>query len=146
MDLTINFESKSLNIRTTVILKTAKGYVFQKHPKGFLFGIGGRVKLGENSLDAVKREVEEEIGVKLNNPEFVAVIENFFETIRDDEKKLVHEICFVYAVELNFDLDLPPDFIAVKAEEMINFEIKPITIRELIEKKVTGPSIINRDF
>lgn len=45
---------------------------------GFLCCPGGHVELGEDSISEVKRETEEEIGVKCENVKLIALIENFF--------------------------------------------------------------------
>lgn len=58
--------------------------------------IGGGVEFGENSLDALKREVQEELDVELINYRLVNVLENIFSYNGNDG----HEICFIY--EANF--------------------------------------------
>ena len=58
--------------------------------------IGGRVHLGENTIDAVKREIKEEIGVEVKKQKLMVIAENFFEW----QGKKVHEMLFIYQVEL----------------------------------------------
>ena len=57
--------------------------------------IGGRIGIGENSEDALKREIQEEIGKEIEISGNIATIENFFE-IND---KKYHEIMFVHKAE-----------------------------------------------
>lgn len=52
-----------------------------KFPLMWEFG-GGSVKIGENTLDAVVREMKEELGIKLNKEEAI-----FLKTIRNDKYK-----------------------------------------------------------
>jgi ADP-ribose pyrophosphatase YjhB (NUDIX family) len=58
--------------------------------------IGGGVELGERSLDAVVREVAEELRATLLEPRLLGVLESIF--TYDDEPG--HEIVFVYAGRL----------------------------------------------
>ena len=37
MDLTIQLDQITHNIRVAVIMKTDKGYIFEKNPEGYLF-------------------------------------------------------------------------------------------------------------
>ena len=53
--------------------------------------IGGRVEIGENSADTVKREIKEELG----KDGYVSTIENFFEM----KGSKYHEIMFVHKIE-----------------------------------------------
>ena len=73
MDLTIPFENTILNIRVAIILQTSNGYVLGRgENKNYYHFVGRRVKLGENSLQAAKREILEEAGVEIKNFEFVS--------------------------------------------------------------------------
>jgi len=57
--------------------------------------IGGGIDFGENSLNALKREIKEELDVELVNYKLVKVLENIF--IYDGNNG--HEICFVYEAD-----------------------------------------------
>jgi ADP-ribose pyrophosphatase YjhB (NUDIX family) len=57
--------------------------------------IGGGIDFGENSLEALKREVKEELDVELINFKLVKVLENIF--TYDGNKG--HEISFVYEAD-----------------------------------------------
>ena len=69
-----------------------------EHTDGVDFAnlIGGRVQLGENTIDAIKREMKEEIGVDVKKQKLILIAENFFQW----QGKKVHEMLFVYQVEL----------------------------------------------
>ena len=54
--------------------------------------LGGGIEFGERSDDAVKRELQEEIGAELDELRLLTVLENLFEF----EGKAWHEIVFVY--------------------------------------------------
>jgi ADP-ribose pyrophosphatase YjhB (NUDIX family) len=54
--------------------------------------LGGGIEFGERSGDAVRRELQEEIGAELDELRLLTVLENLFEF----EGKAWHEIVFVY--------------------------------------------------
>lgn len=65
--------------------------------------VGGSVELGERSIDAVVREVGEELGTTLREPRLLGVLENVFVF----EGEPGHEVVFLYAGELA-DPDVVP--------------------------------------
>ncbi|QLQ16795.1 MAG: NUDIX domain-containing protein [Micropruina sp.] len=58
--------------------------------------LGGHVEFGEYSRDAVVREIEEELGVHLADPELLGLVENVF----DYDNKPGHEVIFVYVADV----------------------------------------------
>jgi len=67
-----------------------------KDPQDFHRLVGGSVELGELALDAVVREIGEELGTTLREPRLLGVLESLF--VYEGEPG--HEIIFVYAGEL----------------------------------------------
>ena len=74
-----------------------------KDPRQFHRLVGGSVELGERSVDAVVREVGEELGTTLREPRLLGVLENVFVY----EGAPGHEVVFLYAGELA-DPDVVP--------------------------------------
>ena len=128
MDLTIQLEGIKLNIRVAVIMKTDKGYIFEKSPKGYLFTVGGRVKLGESSFEAAQREVREELGFEMKEVKLAAIIENFF----GPAHARVHEICFVYKHEQTVTVVLTNEFVEVSEEALTVEDVRPDIMKEII--------------
>ena len=54
--------------------------------------IGGGIEFGETSLEALAREIKEELGLELKDYKLLDVNENIF--VYNGEK--AHEICFIY--------------------------------------------------
>ena len=110
MDLTIDVEGYKLNIRVAGIIIHNNMILLHKNMnKEYYTIIGGRVKIGEDSKKALKRELEEELGKEVCVGEFWGVIENFF--IKDNIK--YHEIIFIYRAEFKN-----------KTDRLLNYTIK----------------------
>ena len=75
-----------------------------ENPEGFHRLIGGGVEHGETALEAVRREVREELGATLLDAELLGVLENIFEL--DGEPG--HEVVFVHTGRLDPVDTVPP--------------------------------------
>jgi len=129
MNLSVIIEKSVLNIRVAVILKNSSGYLFEKSKKGYIYLVGGRIKLGESSQEAALREVMEELNTKVDKIKLRSVIENFFSTENGD----VHELCFVYEAENEFAGDLPKGFISVSKDDLESHDIRPSAISDILK-------------
>jgi len=90
-DLTIEFAGGKLNVRVAVWIEKDNQLLVSTFPDGTISLPGGRIAFGENSLTAIKREMLEETGASLLNPELFSIIENFFEI-----EVPYHEYLFIY--------------------------------------------------
>jgi len=132
MDLKIQLKDTILNIRDGVLLKTDKGFIFEKHPnEDFYCVIGGRIQENESSENAAKREVMEEIGIEIKNIRLKAILESFF--LMDEQK--CHEIGFYYKCILNGNIKLPDNFYTLSKEKIKTVKILPKIISQIIDFK-----------
>lgn len=132
MDCTFSFNNATFNYRVgALIVNDNKVLITKNLNSDYYFFPGGRVKLKENSLDAVKRELFEELNVEINFIKPLLFNENFFEL----EKKSYHEIAVFYSVKL-FDTDK----ILAKGEEFI---LKDIDNTEYLYKWVSLDNVQN---
>lgn len=96
MDLTLDVGEYKLNIRAAgVIIHNNKILAHKNTNSDHYALIGGRVEIGENSEDTVKREIMEETGKEVETIGYISTIENFFEM----QGKKYHEIMFIHKVE-----------------------------------------------
>lgn len=130
MDLSIHLEDTTLYIRVAALIKTKNGFLFEKSNKGYIYAVGGKVKLNETSEEALQREVVEELGMRFERFALCSVIENFF--TKGTEK--VHEICFVYDVQDLFEDPLPEGFIEVALDDLDKHDIRPSVITPLLKE------------
>ncbi|PFJ18695.1 DNA mismatch repair protein MutT [Bacillus cereus] len=97
MDLTFKVEETCFNYRVGAICKQGnKILILQDDGEDFWYVPGGRVKMLENSEEALKRELAEELGVPIEVKRLIWSVENFFTF---SERKF-HEISFYYEVEV----------------------------------------------
>ena len=102
MDLTVDVGEYKLNLRVAAIIEHDNRILFHKNPKKEHYGIiGGRVKIGEDTISAIKREIYEELGKKIIVKNLYSVCENFF--IVNNIK--YHEILFIYKAEFENESD-----------------------------------------
>ncbi len=104
---------------------------------GYSFLPGGKVKHGESLLNALDREIKEELHVSIHSARLIYLIENFFE----QNNKSIHELGFYYLVHCD---DLFPDQIAnqvnpdddelifefVTLNRLSSFDLRPVLIRD----------------
>ena len=102
MDITIDIEDYKLNVRAAgIIIHNNKVLLHRNINENHYALIGGRVEIGENSADTVKREIKEELGKDVEITGYVGTIENFFEM----KGRKYHEIMFVHKIEFTNEED-----------------------------------------
>lgn len=102
MDITIDVEDYKLNVRAGVVIMHNNKILLHRNKNSDHYAmIGGRVEIGENSEQTIKREVKEELGKEIKITGYVSTIENFFEM----KGSKYHEIMFIYKAEFENDED-----------------------------------------
>lgn len=95
---------------------------------------GGHIEFGESAEAAMKREVEEELGVALKNHSFIGAVENVF----SDEGGPHHEINLVFRAELENNrvsaLEDHLEFAWIDTGELGNKKIYPTSLKEALIK------------
>ncbi|EJP99533.1 NUDIX hydrolase [Bacillus cereus] len=142
MDLTFKVQETCFNYRVGAICKhDNKILILQDEGEEYWYVPGGRVKMLENSEDALKRELAEEVGVPIKVKRLIWSVENFFTL---SERKF-HEISFYYEVELQ---ELPANganqyilkeegrtylFKWVPVEELDAYNLQPAFIKDKVK-------------
>lgn len=60
----------------------------------FFRPLGGGIEFGERGVEALRREMLEELGIEVDEPRYVGTLENIFVY----EGRPGHELCLIYAV------------------------------------------------
>ncbi len=137
MDLTIPLEKITLNIRVAILIKNEGGFVLEKSKGGYYFPVGGRVKAGETSEEAARREIFEELGISVGGLRLTGIVELFF----GGEDNRVQEICFVYSVSDVNDLKLAEEFGVYTLSQIESLDFRPQIIKEIL--KSTNDDILH---
>ena len=151
MDLTLQSGDGMLNIRVGAIIKSNNHYYFHYDKKRNYYAlIGGRVKYFESSDSAIKREINEELGIECNEVQFVTTIQNFFEY----QNTSIHEILFMYKLDLDEHIKTIPnnhnqnniDYVYVNLTDIPELDIRPEKAKEIILKQIDiQPLFIDRN-
>ena len=155
MDLTLDVEDYKLNIRAgAVIIHNKKILTHKNINKDYYCLPGGRVEIGENSVDTVKRELQEELNKDIEIMGYVATIENFFEL----EEKKYHEIYFLHKIEFTNEEDkkIESTMHNMEGKEYLIYEwldldkideynIMPSCLKDIIKGKDFLKQVINID-
>jgi len=110
-NLTFDEGENRVNVRAAGIIRR-EGHVLvvRENDDQDVFLPGGRVQRGESSLDAIHREMKEELNADIQAPKLKYVIENFF--WRHDKK--FHEYGFYYEVS-------PPEHVPFQTEGICQY-------------------------
>ena len=156
MDLTIDIEDYKLNVRAAgLIIHNGKILAHRNINSDHYALIGGRVEIGENSVDTVRREIKEELGKDVEITGYVATIENFF----DVEGSKYHEILFVHKVEFIDENDKKIEYTMkniegknylryewLDLEKIDEYPILPKIIKEVLKENKFPTHKINNDL
>lgn len=155
MDLTIDIEDYILNIRAACVIKhNNKVLLHKSDDKNHYCLIGGRVELGEDSENTIRREIKEELGKEIEIRGYISTIENFFEF----EGSKYHEYMFVYDAEFRDNKDKLLEetlrniegnnylkYYWIDLKEIENIDIKPKVIKDILKERKYPVHKINID-
>ena len=100
-DIAIMINNIKLNIRVGVIFKYDDKVLVEVPKKHFHNSVipGGRMKIGEYSIDAIKREINEEMGINLKDDKLTLV--KTHEEMFNFDNTDYHEIFFIYKYDVD---------------------------------------------
>lgn len=101
-----------INIRVgAIILKDGRLLMVGTDYSDYLYSVGGHLEFGETSAQAVRREVEEETGVRLEIDRLGFIHESYYRG--ESPKKRGRD---VYEISFYYYMVVPPDFEPVRRE------------------------------
>ena len=143
MDLKIKTDTQEFHGRTCGIIKQEDYFLIMRVNKTQYYHIpGGHIEIGEDSKEAVIREIKEEIGCSVKEAKLFAIQENFWKR----KGKQCHGIEFYYVIEPEPKLSIKDyeriendkgedkllEFKWVKSEELLNVDLRPENIKKLL--------------
>ena len=116
MDINFKEEGYTFNFRVAALIRNGNKILVEQNKQVDYYGLpGGRCKLGEDSISAIKREMIEETKEEMEYVRSVGILENFF--ISRYTNSPYHEILIIY--ELKF-----LNASAYQQDGILNFEEK----------------------
>ncbi len=132
-DVSVLIDNYKFNFRVCCLIENKNRYLLEKSTEcDFLNLPGGRVHAGESTLDAMKRELKEELHLENVEPKLLKVTEQFFAF----DNKNYHEVDYVFYVKLKNDNPI------CKMEEIKNFDNENETMIWLNKKSLKNYKIL----
>ncbi|MBF0778308.1 NUDIX domain-containing protein [Streptococcus cuniculi] len=121
---------------TALILKNQKLFLSYREDTKKYYTIGGAVKVGESTEDAVVREVKEELGIAVAVKQLAFIVENHFTAVDKEEVIDFHNIEFHYLVEplekvpshMMEEGDSSPCY-GVEVDNLVNIDVVPAFLK-----------------
>ncbi len=109
-------------------------HIKNRDKMAYYFFPGGHIEFGEESKDALVRELKEELNLSIKKVSYIGTIENIFK----EGKKVHHEINLVFNVITDNIKEKSREdhieFIFLDKERFIKEKVLPITLRNVIVK------------
>ena len=97
-DVNLSVDNDRFNYRVAAHISCKGSLLLQKADYVDFYNLpGGRVKFQESTKEAIIRELKEELGIEIDNPNLIAVAENFFTWAGQN----VQELVFIYEIKLD---------------------------------------------
>lgn len=143
MDLKIKTDEEEFHGRTCGIIKQDNKFLIMRVNQTSYFHIpGGHIEIGEDSEQAIIREIKEEIGCDIQETNLFAIQENFWKR----NNKNCHGIEFYYIIKPKNNLEMKDyqrieidkgeekllDFKWCTQEELKDIDLRPVNIRDML--------------
>jgi 8-oxo-dGTP diphosphatase len=100
---------------------------------------GGHIEFGETAIDALKRELKEELNAKIKKAVLVGAVENIYGSVYGKKGKQRHEINLVHLVALSSytvkSKEAHLEFQWIPISKLKRTNILPISIKNLLLKR-----------
>lgn len=139
MDITYKKGNYQFILRTSIIIfnkSMNKILLFQVKNKGIYMLIGGKIKELETSIEAIKREIKEEISLDVHNIEFVCLSEEFVNAkdLNNHQINIIYKGIYNDEIKENVFIGLEGDWCHYEwldIDKLDNYEIFPNIIKEI---------------
>ena len=157
MDIKILGKDLKFKYRVSAIFIRDNKLLVNKYDENSYCLPGGYVEIGETSMEAMLRELKEELNLDFDIINFAGVMENFFTNLKGQK---THGLDFYYYVKLKNDNDfqlidynrieidkgniVQHQFSWIELDKLMSSKILPLEIRKIIkESEISFHMIIN---
>ena len=157
MDIKILGNDLKFKYRVSAIFIRDNKLLVNKYDENSYCLPGGYVEIGETSMEAMLRELKEELNLDFDIINFAGVMENFFTNLKGQK---THGLDFYYYVKLKNDNDfqlidynkieidkgniVQHQFSWIELDKLMSSKILPLEIRKIIkESEISFHMIIN---
>ena len=157
MDIKILGNDLKFKYRVSAIFIRDNKLLVNKYDENSYCLPGGYVEIGETSMEAMLRELKEELNLDFDIINFAGVMENFFTNLKGQK---THGLDFYYYVKLKNDNDfqlidynrieidkeniVQHQFSWIELDKLMSSKILPLEIRNIIkESEISFHMIIN---
>ncbi len=139
MDITYKKDDYQFILRTSIVIfnkDMSKILLFQVNDKDFYMLIGGKINELETSIEAVKREIKEEINLDVTNIEFVCLSEEFViaKEFNNHQINIIYKGIYNDDIKENTFIGLEGDWAHyewIDIDKLDNYEIYPSIVKEI---------------
>lgn len=136
MDICFKGDNYTFNFRVAALIKNGNKILVEKNNAVDYYGlVGGRCKLGEDSIEALIREIKEETGEDVSFIRSVGMLENFF--ISRYTNSPYHEILIIHELEfINKEIYQKDEIINLEEEGNAKFYWREISSLDKCKPKI----------
>lgn len=138
MDISYKNNDFVFNLRAPAIIydyTKSKVLLFKINKYDFYLLVGGRIKEFENSFDAIKRELFEELNINISDFKYITTSEEFVvkNNIRYHQINIIYETTINLATEkLINKMNDKNEFNWIDVDKLDNFKICPTQIKDIM--------------
>lgn len=140
MDIKLISEDIKFKYRVSAIIINEGKILVDKYDNNRFCLPGGYVEVGETSLEALKREIFEEIQIKVTKAEYTGIIENFFTNYKGVQ---THGLDFYYTIYDEEATNIDMNYIEYDKNGIINHCFSWIPIKSLQQFEIVPSKIID---
>ncbi len=146
MDINFKEEGYTFNFRVAALIRNGNKILVEQNKQVDYYGLpGGRCKLGEDSISAIKREMLEETGEEMEYVRSVGILENFF--ISRYTNSPYHEILIIHVLEFkNKDVYRKDNIINLEEKKDAKFYWKEIDKLNKCKPEIVFKHLNDKEF
>lgn len=141
MDITYKKDDYQFILRTSIVIFNKymnKILLFHVNDRNFYMLVGGKINELETSIEAVKREIQEEINLDISNIEFVCLSEEFVNAkgFNNHQINIIYKGIYNGEIKENRFIGLEGDWCCyewIDIDKLDNYQIYPNIVKDIVK-------------